>query len=100
MVSIIPSNTRLILVIRADFALNSEFFKLNVQFLYIFLSQFPTYFKKWLDNTSKTNISMAQSVIKTFISSTLFMDEIEIIETKQEGNLLPLLVGQHLTTNF
>jgi len=68
-----------------DFSSYEGLFRLILQFLYLFIAKFPKYFGKWYNATLKPNQKEVESLLRNFISNTLFNDEKKLIENKQGG---------------
>jgi len=56
--------------------------------LYLFITKFPKFFGKWHSETLKQNQREVESLIRNFISNTLFNDEKNLIEAKQYGMII------------
>ena len=70
---------------REDFSSFEGLFRIILQFIYLFIVRFPKFFRKWYENTVKANKKEVESLIKSFISNTLFNEEKNLIENKQFG---------------
>ncbi|KRX05258.1 hypothetical protein PPERSA_00559 [Pseudocohnilembus persalinus] len=68
----------------SDFLNQQSLFILLIQSLYIFCTKFPSYLRIWIDETQdKKFAKLSENLIKTFISTAIFANEVETIELSQ-----------------